>query len=282
MRSSRSSLTSKVSCYTTLLHIILSLICLETYLRCYYSDDPSSWVVCLPMDEYCHNTYFHSAIQITPYKFLYGRPYPLHLPYLPGESASAKFDTTFINKELKLQLFKHYLIRAQHRMKHQGNVHRSDRSFLVGDQVYFKVQPFKQAIIFNHSSHKLAVKYYGSFQIIKKVVPVAYTLRQPSSIKIHAIVYVSLIKRCFAVPSIISHPLTIDLANPNCPMPKATLQRRMVKGGKKLQLKYWLNGAIYLLMWLLENLLQYLRLDFLHLILEDKDLSIGESIVIIN
>lgn len=71
--------------------------CLETYLTCCGSDDASNWLACLPMAEYWYNTCFHSAIQTTPYEALYGRPPPLHLPYLPGESAFAEVDTTLVN-----------------------------------------------------------------------------------------------------------------------------------------------------------------------------------------
>ncbi|XP_049350416.1 uncharacterized protein LOC125815057 [Solanum verrucosum] len=60
-----------------------------------------------------------NAIQNTPYEALYGRPPPLHLPYLSGESASSEVDTTLVNKELKLQLLKHHLHKAQLRMKQQ-------------------------------------------------------------------------------------------------------------------------------------------------------------------
>ncbi|PHU07453.1 hypothetical protein BC332_23942 [Capsicum chinense] len=39
-----------------------------------------------------------NAIQMTPYEALYGRPPPLHLPYLPGESASIEVDATLLNR----------------------------------------------------------------------------------------------------------------------------------------------------------------------------------------
>ncbi|KAF3654896.1 hypothetical protein FXO38_14919 [Capsicum annuum] len=207
--------------------------CLETYLRCYCNDDPSAWVTCLPIAEYWYNTCFHSAIQTTPYEVLYGRHPPLHLPYLPGESASTELDTTLINRELKLQLLKHHLLRAQHRMKQQSNAHRSDRSFNVGDWVYFKVQPYRQTTISHYPSHKLAAKYYGLFQIIKSAGLVAYTLLLPSSVKMHPTVYVSLLKKCYAVPSTISLPPIVDLANPNCPTPEDVVQKRLVKKGNK-------------------------------------------------
>ncbi|XP_075095534.1 uncharacterized protein LOC142173782 [Nicotiana tabacum] len=167
---------------------------LETYVRCYNNEDAANWYSCLPMAEYWYNTSFHSAIHITPYEALYGRPPPLHLPYLPGESASAEVDNTLLNRELKLQLLKHHTRRAQHRMKQQADSHRSDRQFDVGDWVYMKIQLYKQ---------------------------------------IHPILHVSLIKRCYEVPSQIFYPPVIDLASPYCPNPELILQRRMAKKGNK-------------------------------------------------
>ncbi|OIT33037.1 hypothetical protein A4A49_64122, partial [Nicotiana attenuata] len=184
-------------------------------------------------DVYWYNTSFHSSIQTTPYEALYGRPPPLHLPYSPGESASAEVDNTLINRELKLQLLKHHLMRAQHRMKQQADAHRSDRQFEVGDWVYLKVQPYKQVTITNHTSHKLASKYYGPFQVIKRVGPVAYTLLLPAGVQIHPTVHVSLLKKCYEVPTQIVYPPSLDLASPYCPDPEAVLQRRMVKKGNK-------------------------------------------------
>lgn len=119
-------------------------------------------------------------------------------------------------------------------MKQQADSHRSERHFPVGDWVYFKVHPYKQATISHHSYPKLAAKYYGPFQIIKKVGPVAYTLLLPSSVKIHPTMHVSLLKKCYEVPSHVSYPPTVDLANPNCPTPESVLQRRMVKKGSKV------------------------------------------------
>lgn len=76
-------------------------------------------------------------------------------------------DNTLIQRELKLQLLKHHLPRAQIRMKQQADLHRSDRSFAVGDWVYLKVQPYKQSALSSSPYHKLAAKYYGPFQIIE-------------------------------------------------------------------------------------------------------------------
>ncbi|XP_059277948.1 uncharacterized protein LOC132032198 [Lycium ferocissimum] len=148
------------------------------------------------------------------YEALYGRPPPLHLPYLPGESDSAEVDNTLLNREFKLQLMKHHLMRAQLRMKQQADSHRSDRNFEVGDWVYFKVQPYRQVSIATHPYHKLAAKFYGPFQQHSR-----FTLQ----FMCPCLRSVNLLKFLF-------HLLLILL---NCPQPEAILQRRMVKRGNK-------------------------------------------------
>ncbi|KAH0656045.1 hypothetical protein KY285_030927 [Solanum tuberosum] len=107
------------------------------------------------------------------------------------------------------------------------------RVFEVGDWVYHKIHPYKQSTVSGHSFHKLAAKYYGPFQILRKVGPVAYNLCFPDSIKIHPTVHVSLLKSCFALPAHVSLPPVIDIAHPFCPNPESILQRQMVKKGGK-------------------------------------------------
>lgn len=54
---------------------------------------------------------------------------------------------------------------------------RSERKLSVGDWVYFKLQPYRQISL--HSSHKirkLSPKFYGPFEVIKKIGTVAYEL----------------------------------------------------------------------------------------------------------
>ncbi|XP_070040098.1 uncharacterized protein [Nicotiana tomentosiformis] len=211
------------------------------------------------MAEYWYNISFHYAIQTTPYEALYGRPPPLHLPYIPGESASAEVDNTLINRELKLQLLKHHLRRAHLRMKQQADSHRSNRQFKVGDWVYLKVQPYKQVTISNHSSHKLATKFYGSFQIIKRIGPIAYTLLLPVGVKIDPTVHVSLLKMCHELPSQISYPSVVDLASPYYPDPELILQRRMIKRGNKVVaqiLVKWQGLHADAAMWKIATILQ--------------------------
>ncbi|KAF3626532.1 hypothetical protein FXO37_30327 [Capsicum annuum] len=124
--------------------------------------------------------------------------------------------------------------RAQLRMKQQADLHRSDRSFEVGDWVYFKTQPNRQQTGSTQSHHKLSARYYGPFQIIKKFGLVAYNLLFPADVKIHLAVHVSLLKKCYELPATISYPPTLDIAHSHCPSPESILQRRMVKKGNKV------------------------------------------------
>lgn len=100
-------------------------------------------------------------------------------------------------------------------MKKQADSHRSDKNFKVGDWVYFNAQPYKQVTVSAQPHHKLAAKYYGPFQIIKKVGPVAYTLLFSASVKIHPTVHVSLLKKCYKVSDHISYPTVIYIVNPH-------------------------------------------------------------------
>lgn len=208
--------------------------CLETYLMCFYSDSPGDWKSYLAMAEWWYNSSYHSSIECSPYEALYGRPPSLHLPYLSGESAHDEVDSWLLQREIKLKVLQFHLTRAQHRMKQMKDKYRSKRAFDVGDWVYLKLQPYRQISISQQPFNKLASKYYGPFQIIKKVGQVAYTLLFPDSVKIHLTFHVSLVKKCYQFPTRISLPSILDITSPLCPKPEVILQRRMIKKGNKV------------------------------------------------
>lgn len=53
---------------------------LETYLRCYYAEEPKQWSMWIPLAEWSYNTHFLTAAKITPYEIVYNQAPPFHLP----------------------------------------------------------------------------------------------------------------------------------------------------------------------------------------------------------
>jgi hypothetical protein len=86
------------------------------------------------------------------------------------------------------KLIKQHLERAKHRMKRQADKGRSERSFVVGDWVFLKLQPYVQSSVAVRSHRKLAFKFFEPFQIEQNVGPVAYKLQLPVPSKIHPVI----------------------------------------------------------------------------------------------
>lgn len=125
---------------------------LETYLRCFVGDTPKLWVHYLHSAEYWYNSCFQSAIKMTPFEALYGRPPPAIRDYVTGSTSVASLDETLTQRRQMLHLIRDNLTGAQLRMRSQANNHRQDRSFQVGDWVWFCLQPYRQITVRGCSS----------------------------------------------------------------------------------------------------------------------------------
>lgn len=158
------------------------------------SERPHLWSKWLPLAEFWYNTTFHTATQITPFEAVYGRPPPVHLPYLPGESKVDVVAKSLQEREDMLFLLHFHLLRAQHRMKQNADLHRTERSFEIGDYVYVNLQPYRQQSTVMRSNNKLAPKYYGPYKILYRCGAVSYKLELPPTSLIHPVFHVSQLK----------------------------------------------------------------------------------------
>lgn len=66
---------------------------------------------------------------------------------------------------------------AQDTMKLYADKKRIEREFEVGDWIYLKLQSYRQTTLALKQSLKLAAKYYGPFQVPKRIGKVAYKLQ---------------------------------------------------------------------------------------------------------
>ncbi|XP_021756880.1 uncharacterized protein LOC110721953 [Chenopodium quinoa] len=101
-------------------------------------DQPKEWCNYLPMEKWWYNTHFHSSAGMTPYEVLYCQAPPIHLPYLPDESANELVDRSMQKREMILKVLKENLTKAQHK----------EVSAIIG-KVAYKVQLLSSTRIHN-------------------------------------------------------------------------------------------------------------------------------------
>nr|GEZ43375.1 putative reverse transcriptase domain-containing protein [Tanacetum cinerariifolium] len=87
---------------------------------------------------------------------------------------------------------------ARDRQKSYADHQRKPLEFSVGDKVLLKVSPRKGVVRFSKRS-KLLPRNIRSYEIVKRVGPVAYRLRLPQDfVGVHETLYVSNLKKCLA------------------------------------------------------------------------------------
>jgi hypothetical protein len=158
---------------------------LETYLRCFASENQNQWAQWLPLVEWWYNTSYHKTTRMTPFEAVYGQKPPSVLSYLQGASKVQAVDLTLTAREAILRTLKENLVMAQNRMKQQADQGRSERQFAKGDQVFLRLQPYKKTSLKAEHCQKLAPKFYGPYTVLKRVGQVTYQLALPSHSKLH-------------------------------------------------------------------------------------------------
>ncbi|GKD42609.1 putative reverse transcriptase domain-containing protein [Tanacetum coccineum] len=102
----------------------------------------------------------------------------------------------------KISQVKDRLNAARDRQKSYADKRRKPLEFSVGDYVLLKVSPWKGVVSFGKKG-KLAPRFVGPFEIVKKIGLIAYKLRLPEELNgVHDTFHVSNLKKCLADPTL--------------------------------------------------------------------------------
>nr|GEX35452.1 hypothetical protein [Tanacetum cinerariifolium] len=141
---------------------------LEDMLRLCVIDFGGSWNIHLPLAEFSYNNSYRSSIHCAPFEALYRKK------------------------------CRDMLKAARDRQKSYADNRRKPLEFQVGDHVMLKVSPWKGVVPFGKKG-KLAPRFVGPFEILKRIGPVAYRLRLPKELSsVYDTFHVSNLKKCLA------------------------------------------------------------------------------------
>nr|GEV29654.1 putative reverse transcriptase domain-containing protein [Tanacetum cinerariifolium] len=174
----------------------LTIHTLEDMLRACVLDFGGSWDVHLPLVEFLYNNSYHSSVRCASFEALYGRK--CRSPIMWAEVGEGQLIGPELVQETteKISQIKDRLKAARDHQKSCADKRRKPLEFSVGDYVLLKVSPWKGVVRFGKKG-KLAHRFVGPFENIKKVGPVAYRLDLPEELNgVHDTFHVSNLKKC--------------------------------------------------------------------------------------
>ncbi|GJZ37834.1 hypothetical protein Tco_0584025 [Tanacetum coccineum] len=141
---------------------------------------------------------YHLSILCAPFEVLYGKK--CRSPVLWAEIRESSLTGLELVKEMidKVVLVKEKPKIERDRQKSYVDYRRKPLEFEVGDCVLLKLTPWKGVVRFRKKG-KLAPRYVGPFEILKRIGLVAYRLRLPKELNsVHDTFHVLNIKKCLA------------------------------------------------------------------------------------
>jgi hypothetical protein len=156
-------------------------IMLEDMLRMHVVHQLKQWEEYLPLIEFSYNNNYNESLKMSLFEVMYGRKcrFPIN------------WDNPVDKITLGLELLKemeHAMVKirqnmkvSQDRQKSYGDSKSTHIKFKVGDHVYLWVKP-KRISLRMGTCAKLAPCYYGPFEVLEKIGPIAYKIALPPTI----------------------------------------------------------------------------------------------------
>ncbi|KAI3462633.1 hypothetical protein Pfo_019296 [Paulownia fortunei] len=168
---------------------------LECYLRHFMSANQKDWAKLLDVAQFSYNLQRSEARGHSPFELATGQqPLTPHtIATFEGDGRSPGAIKMAKSWEEQADLARSCLEKARRRMKKWADERRRPQEFNIGDPVLVKLLPQQFKAL--RGMHKgLVRRYEGPFPIVAKVGKVSYRIDLPSSLKIHPVFHVSILK----------------------------------------------------------------------------------------
>jgi hypothetical protein len=172
---------------------------MEDMLRACVFTYGKDWEQSLPYAEFSYNNGYQTSLGMSPFEALYGRK--CRTPLMWSELGECALVGPALIKEAEERVAENRekLKAAQSQQKSYADKKRREVSFSPGNFAYLKVLPIRGTRRFQVHG-KLAPRYIGPYQVLKRVGAVAYRLELPEEMSdIHPMFHVSQLRRYLKV-----------------------------------------------------------------------------------